>query len=215
MKKQSKVKTVLKAKFSNNTPIEDWHLERLDKCNACPFNTKNKEELDTSDLAMISLNLGKDTCSLCGCAVEDKTAVKGEACAKENTPSIGAPEWNRIEIKTSSSDKIDILNSDSEYNIDLISGNVNVFLGDIEKSTDYKFSLTLSPKKDYKVKDVKVEAGCSCTTTDILEEEGGTKISINYKSGKSIGKVVKNSTVKYKVGTKEFLFKVIVRGTIK
>ena len=216
MKKQSKIKTVVETKLKDNTPVEDWHKERLDKCNLCEFNTKNKKDLKVSDLAMISLNLGKDTCSLCGCGVEDKTSVKSEACALENATNQGEPKWNRIEILTSNTDKIDIENlSTDNVNIDLINSNVNIFLGDIEKNKEYTFDLKIKPKKGT-LKNLNLEPSCTCTSTGIKKDKDGNyEVGIKYKSGNSTGKTVKNTVVKYRIGTKDYSFKIIIRGNIK
>ncbi len=215
MKKQNKVKTIIDSKLRDTSPKEDYQKDRLEECKTCTFNSKNKLDLSTTDLAKVALNGGKDTCLACGCGIQDKTNSKTEACGLEEFPELGDVKWNRIEILTSSSDKVDIINNNStDYNFDLVKKDVVYTLGNIEPNKKISISLSLKPKGSNIIKNLDVKAGCSCTVPEIKDENGTKTINLVYTSGSGKGTILKRNTVKYKINNKEYTFSVLLKGKI-
>ena len=215
MKKQNKVKTVLDAKLRDTSPKEDWQKKRLEACSTCKFNSDNKDDLSLTDLAKVAVNGGKSTCLACGCGLQDKTHSKTEACGLEGQPELGEMRWNRIEILTSTSDKVDIINNNSDdYNFDLVKKDVVYEIGSIKPRQKVNISFSLKPKYGVRIYDLDVKAGCSCTVPEIKTIDGTKKVDLVYTSGSGTGTVLKRNIVKYKINNKEYTFSVLLKGRI-
>jgi len=55
----NKLRVIAKAKFSNKSNLGDWYKSRLEICEVCPLNSKNKKELNIKEKALLIANLGK------------------------------------------------------------------------------------------------------------------------------------------------------------
>ena len=215
MKKQNKIKTIVDAKLKDTTPKEDWQKKRLEACGSCKFNSDNKDDLSVTDLAKVALNGGKSTCLACGCGLQDKTHSKTEACGLEGQPELGEMKWNRIEILTSTSDKVDIINNNSDnYNFDLVKKDIVYEMGYIKPKEEVSISFSLDPKEGFVIKNLDVKVGCSCTVPKIEDDNGLKIINLLYKAGSGKGTVVKRNVVKYKINNKEYTFSVLLKGRI-
>ncbi len=79
-----KLRVIARAKFSDKSNLGDWYKKRLQICNICPVNSKNREELTLKETAMVVANLGADTCLACGCGLSAKASVRSEQCGLAN-----------------------------------------------------------------------------------------------------------------------------------
>lgn len=62
---------------------EPWCKERLEICNTCKFNSKNKYDLTLKEKFLMMIQLTKAVCSICGCNVRYKASVPMASCSRE------------------------------------------------------------------------------------------------------------------------------------
>lgn len=95
----NKLKNISGAYLEDLPVGEDWYEARLEKCLACPNNTKNGAKLKTISSKIVEKTLVDEEfgqCALCGCPTERKSSRKQESCP--DTPK----QWEALEIKPSS-----------------------------------------------------------------------------------------------------------------
>lgn len=86
----NKIKTIVLSRITK-PKTDKWIKDRRNKCNVCPFNTKNMEKVPLKIKIIKALSdfytwitFNKKTelgnCSLCGCDIYYKTETKIEKC---------------------------------------------------------------------------------------------------------------------------------------
>jgi len=75
----AKIVDIIKLKLKNKEDLGQWYKDRLEVCNTCPFNSKNKER---KNILLAWLSLNKDFCTVCGCTLVDKASGEFEECPK-------------------------------------------------------------------------------------------------------------------------------------
>lgn len=78
-----KLITIIKAKLRNKEKLkkEKWYTDRLNKCNACEFNSKHiTENKNLKYWIFRILNLLETFCTKCGCEIKAKASEKMEQC---------------------------------------------------------------------------------------------------------------------------------------
>src|SRR5690606_23264323 len=89
----SNVGRIIKAKLSSKEDMPQWYHDRKSKCDICPHNSANRDDLSLEDMARIAHNLGKPACLICTCGIEDKCSDEQEQCP--DSP----PRWLAREVK--------------------------------------------------------------------------------------------------------------------
>lgn len=169
--------TILGDLPKNKKDYPDWYKERLEKCDACRYNTKNIP-LSLLPIGLyISSKVGKARCSICGCFIKQKAWAKTEECAIAETndrplyierEKDEKPRWSRLEFHTVESDEFNLISTDhKKYNIGL-SEDENSFqikLNPTEKGENIKFSFILQSK--HKMAITQIHASCGCTNPEL------------------------------------------------
>lgn len=193
----------------------EWYKERLAKCDACKFNTKNVPNSMLPTSLWASKMVGKNRCSICTCFIKQKAWSRTEECALGEglpLPSWMGPmyrdgfeheksRWNRLELITMDSDEFDVVSTDDkQYNIDL-SPDGNSFVikfAPIERGNDVNFSFILRSRHDINI--TSSETSCSCTSDkiDIIDSKNFRFNVRIITNGFGSGRFTKHMMIHYK-----------------
>lgn len=87
-----KIVNIIKSFFIKEKGLPEWRKKRLQLCNGCEYNFKNKKHRKPKDYLMFVLNFFSFQCTICHCSVKRKTKIADEFCALEH---IGKqPKWD-------------------------------------------------------------------------------------------------------------------------
>lgn len=208
----NKLKVIAEAKFKNKNNLGDWYKTRLDICEKCPLNSKNKGDLSIKELAMVALNIGKDTCLACGCDIKAKTSVRSSVCG---LVEIGEePIWEALPEITSekiSNVKIDNLSAD-KVTMKIENGEVIFDYGNIKYKEDSNIQFSVMGLME-EIKQLTVGVTCGCTTA--TPKKIGNTYFVNLKYNTDIvGKFSKSiNFLAIKIGG-NYTFKGKITGTV-
>lgn len=172
-----KLKIIAKAKFSNKDNLGDWYTKRLEVCKVCPMNHKNKESLTAKELTMVTLNLGKDTCTACGCETFAKASVRSEQCG---LVKIGQePLWEALpEIQEVGFRDFKVENLSSDLVTVSVSNGLELRYRDLNFKEQSKITISFEDLTK-QITSFSVKAGCGCTTTS--SEKVGNKFYVDIE----------------------------------
>lgn len=212
MKALDKLRIIAKAKFSNKSNLGDWYNSRLDICDQCPINSKNIKKLSAKEIAMVTFNGGKPTCTACGCEVAAKTSVRGEECGL--TKRNQTPLWGKLPvIEIGSFDDFYIENLSSDIVTMTIEDKISLDYGDIKKGAKATFQLSVRDKKNLVTK-LEVLSSCGCTVPSISKKGETYFVSVKYDSLR-VGKINKNITFRLVREGLTYNFKANIVGNVK
>lgn len=162
MEKKITFKDIVKSKYFRDKEKTSWNQKRLDICNSCPFNSKNREKLTLKEKAMVTVNGGADTCLACGCEIEAKTSLKHAKCPL--TP----PKWDvvRTIAKTAALEIENI--STTPLKVREEKGELWLDYGTIKIGQDTDVRLELKDLKN-EITDMSIQTTCGCTKTNLKD----------------------------------------------
>lgn len=178
-----KAKTIAKA-FVNKLPEgEDWYEKRLEICNSCDYNTKNKDrsELSVKDKLQIGSKVcdNGNHCTACGCCIERKCSVKTEECGavKLGLP----PKWESLETVSEIDDTLSIENLTPE--VGKVTTDKTGFYYDFGEVYKPKISCKFRLKKSGGLDVINQSASCSCTVGDLeVIDKETTELSVDIST---------------------------------
>lgn len=197
-----KLRVIAKAKFSDKSKLGDWYKKRLEICEECPLNSRNKENKTAREKRAVALNLGKPTCLGCGCEIAAKASVRSERCGMTY---IGQkPLWEALpDTEKTVLDSITVENLNPEKaEITIEHKGLGINYGTVPKGFDSNVTFLLESKKG-PITTLKVTAGCGCTTTQGIIEDGKGSISVAYDTVGRVGPVTKTVNIYYTAGNKK------------
>ena len=214
----SNVYKIIKAKIADKSILPLWYRERIKQCEGCPYNSKNKDDLSTKEKALVLVNLGKDVCVICGCAVEDKAAEITEKCSLHKINQ--KMKWEAVHEGVGSGDII-LTNLTPKLG--------NLTKGDTEnkglKEYIFKYNplkfrakaeieISLEAEKGKELTDFNASSSCGCAVTEMRTHLKAGIIKIKYDT-KRIGDF--NKTVSISFMEEEKHRKVIIKisGSVK
>lgn len=199
MEKISRLTTIINA-FTGDLPEgAPWYEERLKECLSCEHNSINK---DGSSLKIQNIICSdKGHCTLCGCCVDKKSAMKESVCALKDKGH--TPKWEALAIITKGEDW-DIENLSPH--IGTIDMTEEAFIyklkSPLKKEGEVRFTVGLSSNKN-KIMDI--AASCGCTSPQFKEVNKGVKrngsvwkVSVTLDLSRVSGKFTKNVYISYK-----------------
>lgn len=211
------LRTIVKAKFSDKSKLGGWYTDRLEICNMCPRNHKNKvaagEELTAREKIFVTANLGKPTCTACGCEIAAKASVKEEECGlvKEGEE----PLWTAIIEPEVDAAQAKIYNRNPEKAVVSVQGGkIDVNYGVVPHGFDSKIELVISPKEG-PAEEVKVSAGCGCTDVKGVLRAGDIVFTLGYDTVGRKGGASKTFNVHYKTNGRMRLLVGTLRINVK
>lgn len=220
MRKENKIKTIVKA-FTEDADVSEEVLKhRRDICKGCPFNSDNVKDFNLGfiDKARKKVLKGKPFCTACGCQIEEKTSRGIEECGLATKGK--KPKWNRVSIETLDKLDLDIVNNSyKDVNIKISNNNkfFEVDYGEINKKGIKGIELLFKSKssKEFDLKYIK--ASCNvCTYLNSVKLNYTTyKITINLNTSLLNGDFSKNVYFGYKIGDDYKKNKIVLKGKIK
>jgi len=208
----AKLRTIAIAKFSDKSNLGDWYQKRMDICDLCPYNSKNKPQLTVKEAAMVSLNFGKDTCLGCGCEIAAKTSVREETCG---LVKIGqAPLWGPLpEIQTADYSDLRIENLSADKVKMNVGKQIILDYGTIKHKSDSTIQISIKDD-DNQILSVNTRAGCSCTVTQPIKKGDTFFVTIKYDTNR-LGRFEKDITFIIRKTNKTQQFISTIVGTVQ
>lgn len=202
---------IAKSKFSDKSKLGDWYTSRIDICKLCPLNTKNIEHLSLKEAAILSVNLGQDSCVGCGCEITAKASVRSEQCGAVKRglpalwpalPDIKQYDFKNISIENLSADKV-ALDTMAILVIDY---------GNIARGADTNIELLIKGINS-PITNVSVTAGCGCTTTAVRQGAKGYTLKISYDSTR-VGQFNKTVVLRFTQNGERQMINAKLKGNI-
>jgi len=206
-----KLRVIAKAKFSDKSNLGNWYQKRLDICESCPFNSKNKEELTLRDKAVVAMNMGNPSCLACTCEIAAKASVRAEQCglAKINQE----PLWEALpEVEVSKFSDITIENLTPNIANMSIGDKVILDYGIKKQGANTLIEISLRDK-DNKITRVDTRSGCGCTVAKPTKRGETYFVTIKYDSTR-MGKIDKSVTFIVDTVGRKIQFIAEIKGTI-
>lgn len=194
-----KLRVIAKAKLSDKSKLGDWYKSRLEICKDCPFNSINKEKWSVRDTALVTANLGKDTCLACGCGIADKASVRSEECGLvkigmpplwEALPDLEEFDFLTLKVTNLNADKVKIRPVGKHLEL-----NYGVVPHAFDSNIKFKIKSTLGD-----ITRLSVVPACGCTLASQSTLDGEGIISIGYDTVGRQGGATKNITINYVAG---------------
>lgn len=156
--------------FTSSEPVgKDWYEMRMSKCKSCVFNSDNIEREKLTEVEKLKLEticIGDFLCTACGCCGSKKARVPDEVCGKVK---LGLePEWGALSIESPVDENLKVSTSDTQIRITNKDKKIYLIRKFKEEEKVINFTLFVEHKKHLKV--ISVEAGCSCTVAEHVEE---------------------------------------------
>lgn len=198
-------------KSENEWP--DWYSERMNKCKACKFNTKNIPNKYLPITMWIPKAMKQYRCAICTCFIDKKCWSKTEMCGLGETDArpdylpesyikseSQEPKWNRLEVVTLKEDDFNVVSLNSDlYNVGISDDKLDFKfdLKPVKKGEKVEFMFRLSPKQS--VKFGPVVGTCSCTSPNVtMNADGDLDISIVINTANfGVGKYSKKAYMDY------------------
>lgn len=192
----------------------DWYKERLDKCSACKFNTKNIPASMLPLSLYVPSKLGKHRCSICTCFIKQKCWSQTEQCSLgEGLPApswmkhgyasdyhLEKSRWNRLKLITMDSDEFNIISKDDKsYNVELMEdGSAFVLkLNPVKEGNNMEFSFGMESKHDVVINATHSSCGCTSPKVDMIDVHHNDYTIMINTSGFGIGTFRKSLTIQY------------------
>ena len=196
----SKIERIIKAKLSKKENMPDYYYERLSKCYLCPYNSKNKENLSLVDKIRISHNLGKDSCLICTCGVEDKASDPVEQCPDN------PPRWTAQEPEKGKAILLTLGKGKAEFGFDKEMNSYVLDYKDVTRGADTGVEIFYTEDD---ITGMNVQTSCGCTTSSAFKG----KITIQYDSSR-MGPIDKNVRLSYNRGKVREFTNIKLKGRI-
>jgi hypothetical protein len=198
------LRTIVKAKFSDKSGLGSWYTDRLEICNLCPLNHKNKveagEELTAREKIFVTANLGKPTCTACGCEIAAKASVKEAECGLAERGE--EPLWTAIVDPEVDAVQAKIFNKNPDKAVVSVQGGkIDVNYGVVPHGFDSKIELIVVPKEG-PATEVKTSAGCGCTDVRGSIRNGEIYFTLGYDTVGRKGGATKTFNIHYKTNGK-------------
>lgn len=207
----NKLRVIAEAKFADKSKLGSWYTDRIELCETCPLNSKNKDNLNVVETAAVAANLGQPTCLACKCEIAAKAYVREEQCGLVKLGE--TPIWEAlpaIQETTIRGLKIESLSSDK---VKMIPGKITVLdYGKIPYNFDTNIAITIEGAT-FKLKEVNLQRSCQCTSIQTEEKDGKYTFRLSYNS-KNYGVFDKPVYVNYKRAGSNYQFKIILRGEV-
>lgn len=207
----SKIRTIAKAKLSDKSSLGDWYQTRLDICELCPINSKNKTSLNVKEKAIVTLNLGKPSCLACGCEIAAKASVRGESCGLKK---IGQePLWKNLpEVESTSVGEFYIENLSSDKVNMTVKGHIILDYGIIKYNSNTEIEISLKDKKNLTT-NMRATSSCGCTVPVPRRVGESFFVNITYDS-KRVGTFEKTVTLRVTRNNIQKNIQVKILGTV-
>lgn len=199
---ENKVARIVKAKLSKKEDMPDWYTARLKECEVCPHNSKNRDDLTLKDKARIAHNLGKPSCLICTCGVEDKSSDALEQCP--DSP----PRWLAREVEKGLDLDLSLVKGSAELLYDKNLQSYILDYGDKRPFEDTKIEISYEANKG--ITGISMSTSCGCTT-GVVE---GKKLVIKYQNNR-LGKIDKRVTIMYKKEGVQRATRIQLKGRIE
>ena len=207
MKQESKIKRIFQAFTEESDLSSEIVNNRREICKNCPFNTLNIKEEDLTLLQRQKKVMG-NFCTKCGCFIDKKTERASEACGLED---IGLePKWNRVLLKTTSSDDLDIKNlSPDKCNIKIsdLKENYEIEVFSIDDSFENPIKIEILDNIDI----ISFKPYCGCISIETFDKN---KFNISIDTSVFIKEqnIIKTLELKYKKNKKDYETLIILKG---
>lgn len=207
MKQESKIKRIFQAFTEESDLSSEIVNNRREICKNCPFNTLNIKEEDLTLLQRQKKVMG-NFCTKCGCFIDKKTERASEACGLED---IGLePKWNRVLLKTTSSDDLDIKNlSPDKCNIKIsdLKENYEIEVFSIDDSFENPIKIEILDNIDI----ISFKPYCGCISIETFDKN---KFNISIDTSVFIKEqnIIKTLELKYKKNNKDYETLIILKG---
>lgn len=192
MAKKTTITDILKSKVSNKDNLPYWYEKRMSICNTCEFNSKNKEKLTLKEKAITAANLGKPSCTACGCEISAKASLPHAVCGLE---SIGQePKWRPV-TDVFKTDNVVIENiSNSPIKVSERAKETVLDYGTIKQGSETDVQLLI--REEGEIKNPQVNTSCGCTKSNVKQIGNDILLTIKYNT-KIKGNFKKTVVLKY------------------
>lgn len=207
MKQESKIKRIFQAFTEESDLSSEIVNNRREICKNCPFNTLNIKEEDLTLLQRQKKVMG-NFCTKCGCFIDKKTERASEACGLED---VGLePKWNRVLLKTTNSDDLDIKNlSPDKCNIKIsdLKENYEIEVFSIDDSFENPIKIEILDNIDI----ISFKPYCGCISIETFDKN---KFNISIDTSVFIKEqnIIKTLELKYKKNNKDYETLIILKG---
>lgn len=207
MKQESKIKRIFQAFTEESDLSSEIVNKRREICKSCPFNTLNIKDEGLTLLQRQKKVMG-NFCTKCGCFIDKKTERASEACGLED---IGLePKWNRVLLKTTNSDDLDIKNlSPDKCNIKIsdLKENYEIEVFSIDDSFENPIKIEILDNIDI----ISFKPYCGCVSIETFDKN---KFNISIDTSVFIKEqnIIKTLELKYKKNNKDYETLIILKG---
>lgn len=206
MKEVNKIYKIYQGFFGDKLPKEIT-TERREKCNTCPFNSKNAEELNTFE--EIRNSMTGNFCTICKCQIKEKTQSPHEECALYMINR--EKKWFRIKLETMEKETLNVTQVGKNiFDLTLDKDEFTLNLGKVRENSQTVANLMFDT--DVPIEWVNTVVSCGCVATETKSFDGKIVIdtfinlnSVGYGSGVKtleliykVNGVQKKQTIKFK-----------------
>ena len=207
MKQESKIKRIFQAFTEESDLSSEIVNKRREICKSCPFNTLNIKDEDLTLLQRQKKVMG-NFCTKCGCFIDKKTERASEACGLED---VGLePKWNRILLKTTSSEDLDIRNlSPDKCNIKISDLKENYEIEIFSIDENFKNPIEIEILSDVDI--ISFNPYCGCVSIETVSKNK-FKISLDTSVFVKEQNIIKTLELKYNKNDKNYETLIILKG---
>jgi hypothetical protein len=208
------IKKIIEANLSDKSKLGKWYTDRLEICKKCNLHSSNfKPETIPEKINFakgLSLNLGREFCTVCLCNTEAKASMPELSCPTQ------PPKWDAIEtVKTSEILDYEIENlSTNKIMVSHEKGEFILQYGTIGYKADTVINILIKPKDNQEFVNLKVSSECGCTTPIISRIKNNINVRISYDS-KRVGEFNKLVTLDYSLNNKTNKVRLRIKGKVK